>query len=131
MGKPKTITRNCSTHGETEFALQKNNFYRCRKCQTMHVGNQRRRNKKRLIDFHGGCCIICGYNKCARALEFHHIDPSEKTFTIASKGRNNFEHMKEESKKCALVCSNCHQEIEDGITVLPSFSSKVEPSSDK
>lgn len=26
----------------------------------------------------GGKCVICGYNKCNRSLDFHHINPEKK-----------------------------------------------------
>lgn len=62
----------------------------------------------------GGRCVRCGYNKCIKALEFHHIDPSQKDFTISN------DHFKlldaiEESKKCILICSNCHKELHDNL----------------
>ena len=52
--------------------------------------------------------------KCIKALEFHHIDPSKKDFTISN------DHFKlqdaiNESKKCILICSNCHKELHDNI----------------
>ena len=34
--------------------------------------------KNRLVEAFGGECGICGYNKCNRALQFHHLDPEEK-----------------------------------------------------
>lgn len=67
-----------------------------------------------LIEYAGGKCMVCGYNKCIRALEFHHIDPLQKEFTI-SRVSNSFERMKAEVDKCILVCSNHHREIEDGL----------------
>ena len=65
----------------------------------------------------GGACIKCGYNKCIKALEFHHIDPAQKDFTISN------DHFKlkdavEESKKCVLLCSNCHKELHDNMWTL-------------
>lgn len=35
-----------------------------------------KRTKEKLIEYKGGKCQVCGYNKCASALEFHHLDPS-------------------------------------------------------
>lgn len=46
-------------------------------------------------------------------MEFHHIDPREKDFTI-SKRMTTFEAIRKELDKCALVCANCHREIHDG-----------------
>jgi len=61
----------------------------------------------------GGECVICGYNRCLRALHFHHKNPHEKDFDISSRTRWN--DIEVELEKCILVCSNCHMEIHDGI----------------
>ena len=67
-----------------------------------------------MIDYKGGKCQICGYNKCANALEFHHLDPTLKDFTISG-GTRSFNSLKSEVDKCILVCSNCHREIHAGL----------------
>lgn len=74
----------------------------------------RKRTKIKLIEYKGGKCEICGYDKCVRAMEFHHLDTEKKDFTISSKSLS-FEKLKMEADKCILVCSNCHCEIHDGI----------------
>ena len=74
----------------------------------------RKRTKKKLIDYKGGECEICGYSKCDSALQFHHKDPTEKDFTISGKSLS-FDRLKEEVDKCMLVCSNCHAEIHENI----------------
>jgi len=65
-----------------------------------------------LIQELGGGCQKCGYNKNIAALEFHHIQ-SNKKFNLDSRAFANYklDIIKEELKKCILVCSNCHQEI--------------------
>jgi len=80
----------------------------------------RRNNRKKLIDLHGGKCCICGYNKSISALDFHHKNEKEKDFGIAEGSRLKYSYKKllEETKKCVLVCSNCHHEIHDGIIDL-------------
>jgi len=70
----------------------------------------RKRVKLKLLEYKGGQCVMCGYNKCSRSLEFHHLDPNEKDFTISGKSWS-FERLKCEVDKCILVCSNCHNEI--------------------
>lgn len=75
--------------------------------------------KERLVDISGGKCCICGYNKCLQALEFHHIDPSQKDFTISQNTNMGFEKAIQEIKKCILVCANCHREIHAGLIVPP------------
>ena len=62
----------------------------------------------------GGKCIRCGYDRCIKALEFHHIDPSKKDFTI-SNDHFRLQEAVEETKKCILICSNCHKELHDNM----------------
>jgi len=58
------------------------------------------------IDF-GGKCLDCGYDEVVDILVFHHVDPSTKEFSVGSiSGRHNM--MREEAKKCILLCPNCH-----------------------
>lgn len=70
----------------------------------------RQRVKQDLVAYKGGACVRCGYSRCSDALEFHHVDPSQKDFSISGKSLS-FEIMKKEVDKCILVCSNCHKEI--------------------
>lgn len=70
--------------------------------------------KQRLVDYKGGKCQICGYNRYINALEFHHVNPEEKDFTISG-GTKSFDTLKPEIDKCILVCSNCHREIHAGL----------------
>lgn len=68
------------------------------------------------VQYKGGKCCVCGYNKYLGALEFHHLNPNEKDFGISNKGyTRSFEKVKEELDKCILVCSNCHKEIHAGL----------------
>lgn len=59
-------------------------------------------------------CQRCGYNKCARALQFHHPndDKEHDVARMVAKGKN-MELIKAEIKKCVCVCANCHMEIHD------------------
>jgi restriction endonuclease S subunit len=77
----------------------------------------RRRTKVKLVEYKGGKCQICDYNKSINALQFHHLNPNEKDFTISGKSLS-FERLKNEVDKCVLVCSNCHSEIHEGIINL-------------
>jgi transposase len=76
-----------------------------------HLSNSRRKLKEKLVEYKGGKCERCGYNKCITALEFHHLDPKEKDFSIGNNNVLSFEKCKKEADKCILVCSNCHREI--------------------
>jgi 5-methylcytosine-specific restriction endonuclease McrA len=58
-------------------------------------------------------CSICGYNNNHSVLEFHHVNPTDKSFPIAHGIRNHTnERVAEELNKCVLLCANCHKEIE-------------------
>ena len=81
-----------------------------KKVKTKSVVDWRVRTKQKLVDYKGGECIECGYNKCLAAMEFHHLDPNEKDFTISGKSWA-FERLKKEVDKCILVCNRCHTEI--------------------
>ena len=83
----------------------------CKECSNVQTLTRQRNLKKDAINYKGGKCVSCGYNKCQGALEFHHIDPNEKDFTIAHVRHTSFEKIKEELDKCILLCSNCHREI--------------------
>lgn len=75
---------------------------------------KKRALKKYLIDLKGGKCEKCGYSKCQGALQFHHIDPSQKEFNFSHVNLNDSDYdldrMIEELEKCKLLCANCHFE---------------------
>ena len=58
-------------------------------------------------------CSVCGYNKCAGALEFHH--DGDKGFNVGTVKRKygNLKKLKEEMKKCVILCANCHRELHE------------------
>lgn len=71
----------------------------------------RRNIKKWAVEYKGGECERCGYNKCIEALDFHHKDPNEKDFCISDRNINqNWEEIKKELDKCEMLCANCHRE---------------------
>lgn len=55
-------------------------------------------------------CDICGYNKCAQALEWHHPN-NDKVGDPAVLINSSFAAFLEEIDKCQLLCANCHREI--------------------
>ena len=56
----------------------------------------------------GGKCSECGWKGNIAAFEFHHKDDN-KEFTISSCANKSWDVIKEELKKCTLLCSNCHR----------------------
>ena len=82
-----------------------------------HVKSFRKRNKERAVEYKGGKCEKCGYDKCISALEFHHLDPKEKDFSPSGNMNMAWDKIKIEIDKCILVCANCHREIHEQIQI--------------
>jgi hypothetical protein len=84
----------------------------CKPCDSKMVIQKIIDAKQRAVDYMGGCCSICGYDKCLRAIEFHHLDPDKKSETYDKYFLFwGFERQKKELENCIIVCSNCHREI--------------------
>ncbi len=117
--KPETILKDCATHGKTLYKLvldRRGSYYRCMRCGTEQSTRGTRKMKQFAIDSLGGSCVVCGYDKCSSALEFHHLDPAEKEEkSRAGITRMSLSRLKEELRKCVLVCANCHREIHAGL----------------
>ncbi len=76
------------------------------------VHARRKKVRQMAVDYKGGKCQICGYNRCIDALEFHHNDLSKKEFGISEKGyTRNWKSVMEELDKCIMICANCHREF--------------------
>lgn len=83
------------------------------------VAKRRQDLRQKAIVYKGGQCSICGYNKCAQALDFHHLEIGQKDFGISAKGyTRSWSKVKAELNKCVLLCANCHREVHEGITQL-------------
>jgi transposase len=118
---PVIVDRECRRHGLTRFRLEGRGYYRCLLCRQERVSEWRRRVKRRLIEEAGGKCMLCGYAECAAALQFHHVDPSQKTFALSHEGvARNMQLARAEAAKCILLCANCHAEVEVGYRTLPA-----------
>ncbi len=99
------------------FIYKRGQGHQINRCNSCVVREHRIKLGQRAIDYKGGKCEECGYNKCNRALSFHHKNPEEKEFAISKAIATNrkWGYIREELDKCILVCSNCHMEIEDAI----------------
>ena len=83
------------------------------------VRKRRQKIRQMAIAAKGGKCEICGYNKCNEALEFHHLDESDKDFGLSEKGyARSWKKVEKELLKCSLLCSNCHREVHANVAAL-------------
>lgn len=123
-----SVKRSCRRHGNTDHYLDHRGYYRCRLCRQEAVVRRRRKVKEILIAESGGCCQLCGYDRCAAALEFHHLNPGEKQFGVASRGlARSIERVRAEVRKCILLCSNCHAEVECGFSSISGVAQMGDP----
>lgn len=83
----------------------------CKKCLLQYQIDRWKNRKLEAIQYKGGCCISCGYNKYYGALEFHHVNPEDKDFDWRKLRLRSWNSITEELDKCVLLCSNCHKEI--------------------
>jgi transposase len=110
------LRRSCRRHGDTDFWLEASGYYRCLRCRWERIARRRRRLKATLVEEAGGRCRLCGYQRYAGALGFHHVDPATKAFSIAEAGATiSIARLRAEAEKCVLLCANCHAEVEAGI----------------
>jgi len=60
-------------------------------------------------------CVICGESDPC-CLEFHHIYPNEKLFTLSHRLKKNvsIEEVLREMNKTCILCSNCHKKYHNG-----------------
>ncbi len=115
----RELTLHCARHGLATFRLRRNGGYRCVACLSESVSKRRRRVKRVLVEEAGGSCRLCGYDRCVAALQFHHVRPEEKRFELNRRGvTRSIERARAEARKCVLLCSNCHAEVEAGIAKL-------------
>jgi hypothetical protein len=80
------------------------------------IGREKdRAMKQALVDQFGGKCQRCGYDRCLRALHFHHVDDSEKSEWNGGSGRASLEEVVAHPERFLLLCANCHFEEHDRI----------------
>ena len=104
----------CKRYKCNNELLGKQRLFCSFRCKNIHCVDKRRWEiKLKSINYKGGKCEKCGYNKCPTALEFHHIDPINKEFSISHLPHTrSWARTNKEIDKCKLLCANCHREEE-------------------
>ncbi len=103
--KQKYCSNNCKQKHHYHKVKNQTNTYHSQTLRAL-------RRKLLLIELFGNACQSCGYNANLAALHFHHIDSTLKNFKLGMRILSNrsWESILEESKKCELLCANCHAE---------------------
>ena len=69
----------------------------------------RAEKRARLLDELGGKCYDCGESRWY-VLDLHHRDPLTRNFGLSGyRLDRKLEALREEAKKCDLVCATCHR----------------------
>jgi hypothetical protein len=115
----RELQSRCQHHGMTRYVRRVDGF-RCAQCEAARVVAWRRKVKRILVEEAGGACVVCGYSRFDAALQFHHVDPTEKSFALSREGvTRSLARARAEAQKCVLLCANCHAEVEGGFVELP------------
>lgn len=121
--------KECPIHGKTEFHFYekpgRKGQWKCLKCESELAVLKKQKYKLKMIEYKGGKCERCGYNKNISALDFHHIDPSTKKFTL-SDTHHSWDETKKELDKCILVCANCHRELHNPQSTPENLTKLIE-----
>lgn len=66
-------------------------------------------------------CVVCGYDKCKAALDFHHTNQLTKEYTVSElmwQETATLEQLQAEIEKCVVLCCRCHREYHAGVIEL-------------
>src|SRR5690606_10035595 len=79
--------RVCKHHGLIEHHLYgrgpgQRARWKCKRCVGEAVTRRHHKVRSIVVAAAGGCCAVCGYSRCASALQFHHVDPASKEFNV-------------------------------------------------
>ncbi len=66
--------------------------------------------------------MLCGFDGHPSALQFHHVDPSSKSFHLSEGGMTRgIAKSRAEARKCVLLCANCHALVEAGVKSMSAI----------
>ena len=64
-------------------------------------------------------CVICSEPDPV-VIDFHHVDPKTKSFTIGASTHRSREQIFQEVEKCVCLCANCHRRVHAGTVEIPT-----------
>lgn len=96
-------TKFCSVECKHKSTNVKHQNYECQK-------DRGEKNKLKLLQLFNTECSKCGYNKNYAALCFHHLRDKNFGIDVRKCSNTKWENLVEESKKCIVLCHNCHME---------------------
>ena len=113
-GWKREASREYRERNRSRFAAQRRAEYAANPRRFKEVNSRMVQKRKRILArykvFMG--CRRCGYKESPAALEFHHRDRNNKSFSISERVGRAWAVVKAEVRKCDVLCSNCHRIVE-------------------
>ena len=77
----------------------------------MRMEYQKKKLRNRMfVDSLKTPCVKCGESR-PYVIQFHHVDPSTKKFTLGEISSHGLHAFELEAQKCICLCANCHFEF--------------------
>lgn len=114
---PRNLDRACKVCGR-EFVYSKKQGHQLNRCNSCVARENKKKRKRKAVEYKGGICVICGYGECDEALDFHHLDSKIKLFSISHGYNRSWGMVANELDKCVLLCCRCHAELHAGVITL-------------
>lgn len=99
-------------YGKAWRELHKERLAEDRKIKYHTIGKTRYLKRRAILNRYKEAkgCVECGYNLHGVALDFDHIDPSSKRFSVSHRiALSTLKTLFLEIRKCRILCANCHR----------------------
>ena len=83
--------QDCSIDNFYNRRGKKNSSVYCKDCTKKQTVDRMRKLKEQMVQYKGGKCQRCDYDKYIGALEFHHLDPTTKDFNPSQLKKYTFD----------------------------------------
>lgn len=114
---------------QKEYALKRKDdpkWIENRRKSRIKSTKKRNDRKQYIINLLGGCCIVCGYDKCNRAIDLHE---TEKRFDLNPakhiSSNTGFQLLLDNIDILIPLCKTCHMEYHAGLIQLPEKSAPI------
>ena len=101
--RPRNLCVQCCVDANKKYRHSNSEAY------NKSAREKRLERKKRAIIYKGGVCEMCKESFHPAAMDFHHINPTEKDKDPGLMMSSSDENLFKELDKCILLCANCHR----------------------